>query len=278
MALIVSNNFAALSAQRNLANTSRRLENSISRLSSGLRVATAADDAAGLSISERMRAQIRSLQQAQRNANDGISMANTADGALNEISAMLIRMRELAIQSLNGTSGTAERNALDAEYQGLVDEIDRVAKTTTFMGAKILDGSMVVNGIEFQVGPGTTSNDRILVSGAAATASQLLLSGTDINTDIDTTKAAITQVDGAIDKVNATRSRFGAVANRMNATITSIATVLQNQMATESRIRDVDVAAETAEFARLQVLQQAGVAVLAQANTLTQSALSLLRF
>ncbi len=277
MALTINTNLASITAQRNLAYSSRRLESSVSRLSSGLRIATAADDAAGLSISERMRAQIRSLQQAQRNANDGISLANTADGALNEISAMLIRMRELAVQSLNGTSATAEQNALNTEFQGLIDEIDRVAKTTTFAGVKILDGSLV-DGMDFQVGTGTGSVDRVNVSVAAATASQLLISGTDINTDGDTTRAAIIQVDGAIDKINAARSRFGAVVNRMSSTISTIAAVLQNTIATESRIRDVDIATETAEFARAQVLQQAGVAILAQANTITQSALALLRF
>ncbi len=275
MAVTVNTNVASITAQRNLSQNTRRLESSIAKLSSGLRIASAADDSAGLAISEKMRARIRSLQQAQRNASDGVSLANTADGALNEISAMLVRMRELAVQAVNGTSDQDQRDALDAEFQSLLDEIARVAKSTVFNDLKLLNGT---NTVVFQVGSETSTDSRITVTPVDMTVTTLGLDGEAINGSAGAIRAAMTAIDGAIDAVNAGRSKFGAVVNRMSTTVSILGSLIQSTIATESRIRDADVAAETAEFTRAQVLQQAGVSVLAQANATTQAALQLLRY
>ncbi len=275
MAITVNTNVASITAQRNLSLNSRRLEGSISKLSSGLRIATAADDSAGLAISEKMRARIRSLQQAQRNAADGVSLANTADGALNEISGMLVRMRELAVQAVNGTSDQDQRNALDAEFQSLLDEITRVSRSTVFNDIKLLNGSTTV---VFQVGSEVSVDSRITVTPIDTTLTTLGLDGEAINGTATDIRTAMTAIDSAVDDVNAARSKVGAVVNRMSTTVSIVGSLIQNTIATESRIRDADVAVETAEFTRAQVLQQAGVAVLAQANSITQAALQLLRF
>ncbi len=275
MAVTVNTNVASITAQRNLSMNSRRLESSISKLSSGLRIASAADDSAGLAISEKMRARIRSLQQAQRNAADGVSLANTADGALNEISAMLVRMRELAVQAVNGTSDQDQRDALDAEFQSLLEEVARVSKSTVFNDIKLLNGS---NTVVFQVGSETSVDSRITVTPIDTTVTTLGLDGEAINGSAGAIRNAMTALDTAIDSVNAARSKVGAVVNRMSTTVSIVGSLIQNTIATESRIRDADVAVETAEFTRAQVLQQAGVSVLAQANSITQAALQLLRF
>ncbi len=277
MALAINTNTASLAVQRNLSSTSRQIETSIGRLSSGLRIATASDDAAGLVISEKMRAQIRSLQQAQRNANDGISVATIGDGALNEISSMLIRMRELAIQSLNGTNGTTERDALDKEYQAMKDEIGRISEVTAFNGVPLLNGT-ATGGFVFQVGSFTTANDTITISAVDTTITTLSLDTTFINGSTGAIETAVARLDSALATVNAARGDFGAAANRMHTTITTIGSLVQNTIAAESRIRDADMAVETAAFTRGQVLQSAGVSVLAQANTLSQAVLQLLRF
>jgi flagellin len=274
MGLRINTNTASLNAQRNLTQTTEALQRSLERLSSGLRITRASDDAAGLAISERFRAEVRSLQQAQRNAMDGISMLQIAEGALNETSGILIRLRELAIQSANGTLGTGERAALDAEFQALVGEIDRVAAVTEFNGTALLDGSAVT--VTFQVGANNTTNDQISVTGVDATSTGIGVSGLLVDTQANA-QAAIAAVDTAIDSVTSLRADFGTAQNRLESTIRSIAVSVENTSAAESRIRDVDVASETALMTRAQVLQQAGIAVLAQANVSTQSALALLR-
>jgi flagellin len=274
MGLRVNTNVASLNAQRNLANTTERLNRSFDRLSSGLRITRAADDAAGLAISERFRADVRSLQQAQRNANDGISLLQIAEGALNESSSILIRMRELSIQSANGTLGSSERATLDQEFQALISEIDRVAAVTEFNGTALLDGSTTT--VTFQVGSNNTANDRISVGGVDATATGLTLGAADITTAANA-QTALDTIDAAIDTLTSLRADFGTAQNRLESTIRSIAVSVENSAAAESRIRDVDVAAETATLTRNQVLQQAGVSVLAQANVSSSLALALLQ-
>ncbi len=276
MALIVNTNIASINAQRHLAANTRRLEGAIGRLSSGLRITGAAEDSAGLAISEKMRAKIRSLQQAQRNASDGISLAHTADGAMNEISAMLVRMRELAVQAANGTSDQDQRDALNDEYQSLLSEIQRVAQSTVFNNIELLNGGSAV---VFQVGSETSTIDRISVGVVDMKITALGVDGTVINAaNVSVIRDSINAVDAAITEVNEARSQFGAAVNRMTTTVSILGSLVQNTIAAESRIRDADVAIETAEFTRAQVLQQAGVSVLAQANSITQSALQLLRF
>lgn len=274
MGLRVNTNVASVNAQRNLVNTTDRLNRSLERLSSGLRITRASDDAAGLAISERFRAEIRSLSQAQRNANDGVSMLQIAEGALNETSGILIRLRELAIQSANGTLGTGERTTLNDEFQALVGEISRIAAVTEFNGTQVLNGGSGV-AVTFQIGTNNTANDRITVTGVDATASGVGVSGLSITT-MSGAQGALSAIDSAIDTVSNLRAQFGAAQNRLESAIRSIAVAVENTTAAESRIRDVDVASETAEMTRNQVLQQAGVAVLAQANISTQAALRLL--
>ncbi len=273
MGLRVNTNPASLNAQRNLQNTTNRLNRSLERLSSGLRITRAADDAAGLAISERFRAEIRSLGQAQRNANDGVSLLQVAEGALNETSGILVRLRELSVQSMNGTLGTAERAALDDEFQALLSEIDRIAAVTQFNGTQVLNSTGV--SVTFQVGIDNTSSDSITVSGVDATTSGIGVSGLDI-ASAGAASAALSAVDAAVGDIASLRAQFGAAQNRLESAIRSLGVSIENTSAAESRIRDVDIASETAELTRNQVLQQAGVSVLAQANFSTQVALSLL--
>jgi flagellin len=274
MGLRINTNVASLTAQRNLTQTTQALQRSLERLSSGLRITRASDDAAGLAISERFRAEVRSLQQAQRNALDGVSMLQVAEGALNETSGILIRMRELAIQSANGTLGTGERATLNAEFQDLIDEIDRIGAVTEFNGTTLLDGTAPT--VTFQVGVHNTANDQISVTGVDATATGLGVAALDIS-DVAGAQGALDTLDTAIDDLSGLRGGFGTAQNRLESAIRSIAVAAENTSAAESRIRDVDFASETAILTRNQVLQQAGIAVLAQANVSTQSALALLQ-
>lgn len=275
--LTLGTNVASLAAQRNLSRNEGVMNKAMARLSSGLRINTAADDAAGLAISEKLRASLRGLAQAQRNANDGISMLQTAEGALNETSDMLVRMRELAVQSANGTLGTNERVALHSEFTQLRQEIDRIATVTDFAGIKLLDGSQSA-GVTFQVGTGNTSNDRIAVSIAAAYTSSLnsSLNTASIST-VSGAQSSLTYIDTAINTLNQKRGVYGAKQNRLYTTINNLSAAHENLSAANSRIRDADVAAESANFTRSQILMQAGVSVLAQANQLPSSALSLIR-
>ncbi len=274
MGLRVNTNVASLNAQRNLANTTNRIGRSLERLSSGLRINRAGDDAAGLAISEKFRATIRSLEQAQRNANDGVSLIQVAEAALDEVSNSLIRMRELAVQSANGTLGSSERTALQDEFTALRNEIDRIAATTEFNGISLLNGS---SSVAFQVGVDGTTNDRITVSSVDATVSGIGVAGLSITTAASA-QGALATLDSAINTVASLRGTLGAAQNRLESTIRSLAVAVENTSAANSRIRDVDVAAETAALTRNQVLQQAGVAVLAQANLSGSIALGLLNF
>ena len=275
MGLTVNSNLASLNAQRNLGKTERVLTTAMTRLSSGLRITSAADDAAGLAISEKLRAQVRGLAQAQRNANDGISLVQTAEGALNEVGDMLIRMRELSVQSANGTLGTSERNALHAEYNALYDEIDRIAQVTEFNGTKLLDGSLST-GLTFQVGLNNATTDQIGITVAATRATTLgLTSGVTLSTQSGA-QSALAVIDTAISTVASRRGSLGAVQNRLYSTINNLAAAHENLSAANSRIRDTDVASESASLMRGQILMQSGIAVLAQANQLPSLALSLL--
>ena len=274
MGLRVNTNVASINAQRNLSAVTDRLSNNYRRLSTGLRISTAADDAAGLAISERLRSQVRSLDQAKRNANDGISLVQTAEGALNEVSSILTRLRELAIQSSNGSVSNQDKETLDEEFQSLISEVNRIGRSTEFNGIKLLDGSSST--VSFQVGFGTTSGiDTLSVSLSAALSTTLSLNSLDIGSGGATT-TAISNIDAAINTVSSLRGSLGAVQNRLGSTINNLAVQVENLSAAESRIRDVDVAYETAQLTRNNILQSASISVLSQANSQPQTALQLL--
>ncbi len=276
MGLRVNTNLASINAQRNLMNTGVKLGKSLEKLSSGLRINRAGDDAAGLAISESLKSEIRALQQASRNANDGISMVQTAEGSLDEISGIAIRLRELAEQAANGTLGQNERQFLDDEFQALTSEIDRIAATTEFNGTQLIDGSG--GAVAIQVGTGSTADDRIDLDFATTVDATALSLDTATLTGADGANArdAIDSLDSALTTITQTRASFGAVQNRLESTVRNLGVAVENLSAANSRIRDVDVAEESANLTSLQILQQAGVSVLAQANVAPQSALSLL--
>jgi flagellin len=274
MALTILTNTASLSAQRNLANTQRAQQGNISRLSSGLRIAQASDDAAGLGISEKMRAQIKSLAQAGRNANDGVSMIQVAEGAMNEQAGILTRLRELAVESANGTLGASERGFITAEGTQLVSELSRIAAVTDFNGVKMLGANS--GATSFQVDTGATLNDSISVTFAKTDATTMGVGALDFSSAASS-QTAMGLIDTAITTLSTNRATIGAVQNRLNVTISNLSSAFDNVTAAESRIRDVDVASESAALTRNQILSQAGVAVLAQANQIPSLALSLLR-
>jgi flagellin len=275
MGLFINTNIASLNARGNLDMVTGRLQKSYSRLSSGLRIVVAADDAAGLAISERMRAQVASLSQAQRNANDGISLVQVGEGAMNELDNILIRMRELSIEANNGTVSASDKDTLNQEFSNLVAEVDRIAKSTQFNGVNLLDGS--TTNVVFQVGANTTAGiDTLNIGLVSVLASDLGISTLDISSAGSAT-TAINAIDGALNKVVAARGDLGAIQNRLQSTITNLGVSVENLSAAESRIRDVDVASETAELTRNSIMQQAAVSVLAQANVQPQVALSLLK-
>ena len=274
MGLRVNTNIASINAQRNTAQVTTRLARNYQRLSTGLRIATAADDAAGLAISERLRSQVRSLSQASRNANDGISLVQVGEGALNEVSNILVRLRELAIQSASGSSSTADKNTIREEFDSLVNEINRIAQSTEFNGIKLLDGSS--SSVSFQIGFGTRAGiDTLAVTLSAALSTTLSLQSLDIGSGGATT-TAITNIDAAINTISSLRGSLGAVQNRLGSTINNLAIQVENLSAAESRIRDVDVAYETAQLTRNNILQSASISVLSQANSQPQAALQLL--
>jgi flagellin len=280
MTISVLTNVASLNAQRNLTATQSALAASVGRLSSGMRINTAADDAAGLGISENLKANIRSLAQAQRNANDGISMSQVAEGSMNEMQGIVSRMRELAVQSANATLGNTERGYIQTEFVQLSDEINRISAVTDFNGQKLLDGS-ASTGLTFQIGIQNTANDRISMSITKLTTStlgstSLHLSAASLSTAANA-QTAIGTFDKAIQQLSQARAKVGATQNRMTVTVSNLAVAQENLTAANSRIRDVDVAQESANLTKSQILSQAGLAVLAQANQLPQSALSLLR-
>ncbi|HBH62367.1 MAG TPA: flagellin FliC [Nitrospiraceae bacterium] len=281
MALIVNTNLLSLNAQRNVKNTQNQLGTSVERLSSGLRINSAKDDAAGMAISMKLTAHVRSLNQAVRNAQDGISVVQTAEGGMNEIHNILTRMRELSQQASTGILATSDRSALNQEFQDLKSEITRIADTTEFNGLKLLNGSLSTNGVSLQVGINNTANDRITVSGGSFNdidASALGLSATVSSIDsAANAQSMLSLVDTAIGTVSTRRGNLGGVQNRLGSTIANLEIAAENLSAANSRIKDADFAIETANLTRSQIILQAGVAVLSQANTIPQYALQLLQ-
>ncbi|MDH5741595.1 MAG: flagellin [Nitrospira sp.] len=274
MALIINNNPASIAAQRNLSINTLGLNRSVERLSSGLRVTRAADDAAGLGLSESLRAQIRSINQATRNASDGISLTQIADGAAATIGSLLARLRELSSQSASGTVGNTERSYIDQEFVALRSEIDRIAQVTEFNGQALTSGSSISFSIAigFRSGSGNTLDLAL----NDITTTSLGLSSVNVSTSANAT-SALANVDNAISAIASARAEYGSIQNRFEATIANLQVTSENLTAAESRIRDADIALETSVFTKNQILVQAGIATLAQANTLPQQALALLR-
>jgi flagellin len=274
MALIVNNNLASIAAQRNLSINTLNLNRSVERLSSGLRITRAADDAAGLGLSESLRAQIRSINQATRNASDGISLTQIADGAAATIGSLLTRLRELSSQSASGTVGNTERSYIDQEFVALRSEIDRIAQTTEFNGQALTSGSSISFSVAigFRSGAGNTLDLAL----NDITTSSLGLSSVNVSTSANAT-SALSNVDNAISAIASARAEYGSIQNRFEATIANLQVTSESLTAAESRIRDADIALETSIFTKNQILVQAGIATLAQANTLPQQALALLR-
>jgi len=280
MAQMINTNVPSLTAQRNLSASQGQLATSIGRLSSGLRINSAKDDAAGLAIANRMDSQARGMNVAIRNSMDGISLAQTAEGGLGKVSDMLQRMRELAVQSSNATNTSTDRDSLNNEFRQLADEIDRTLNATKFNGQAILSGA--AGSQVFQVGSESTSYDQLTVTTgnmatsaniAAVTGTVGIISGTTGSN----AQSMITAIDLALTTVNSERSTYGAVQNRFEAIIANLQVASENQSAAKSRIMDADFAAETAALTRTQILQQAGTAMLAQANQLPQQVLQLLK-
>ena len=273
MALSINTNVASLNAQRNLGASQSSLGTAMQRLSSGMRINSAKDDAAGLAISNRMTSQVRGLNQAVRNANDGISLAQTAEGAMNEITNILQRMRELSVQSASDTNNDTDRTSIQAEVKDLVAEIDRIASTTEFNDTKLLSGGFSNKVV--QVGAKGGGANEIKISIAAMTAGTLSVSGLSVSAQASAS-TAINTIDEAITKVDTARGTLGAVQNRLESTIANLSNVSENVSAARSRILDADIAQETSNMTKFNILQQAGVSILAQANQAPQLALSLL--
>lgn len=276
MGLRINTNTASLNAQRTMWGTKLGLDKNMERLSSGYRINRAGDDAAGLAISENLKAQIRGLKQSSRNAQDGISLVQVAEGALNEVSAILIRLRELSVQAASDTIGPVERQFLNVEYDQLISEVDRIADGTEFNGTPLLAGTGSI--LDFQVG--TRNNpeiDRISFDASKADANSAAL-GVNLTSVSDKASAqnALSLIDQAIVSVSAMRADFGAIQNRLQSIVSNIQVSVENMASANSRIRDVDVAEETSDFTKNNILLQAGTAVLAQANQSSNTALSLL--
>ncbi|MDF1582059.1 MAG: flagellin [Methyloprofundus sp.] len=279
MAMVINTNVASINSQRQLTNSNNALATSMERLSSGLRVNSAKDDAAGLAIGNRMDSQIRGMTVATRNASDGISMAQTAEAAMGEITQTMQRMRDLAVQSANdGAVTSGDREKLQSEFKQLNDELTRIVKNTEFNGKKIINGSLS-DGIAIQVGANTTADNQISVD--VANVSGTIASVTDASIGSTATAsgalAAIAAIDSAIEAIDTSRAKLGAVQNRFTTTISNLQSSIENQSAAKSRIMDTDFAAETAQLSRNQILQQAGTAMLSQANQAPQAVLGLLR-
>jgi flagellin len=277
----INTNISSLNAQRNLNSSQASLAVSMQRLSSGLRINSAKDDAAGLAIAERMNAQVRGMNVAVRNANDGISMSQTAEGALSKVGDALQRMRELAVQSRNATNSSSDKDSLNKEFSQLQSEISRVLGGTSFNGKKILGSDATA--MTFQIGANTTSDDTITMTTEDMTANTDITAVTVSTAVIDASATSgdiatvIDNIDTAIDTINDQRATFGASQGRFDAIISNLQSSVEAQSAARSRIMDTDFAAETANLSRAQILQQAGTAMVAQANQLPQNVLSLLR-
>jgi flagellin len=286
MASFINTNMASLNTQNNLTKSQGALNTSIQRLSSGMRVNSAKDDAAGMAIANRMDSSIRGNTVAMRNANDAISFSQTAEGALGKINDNLQRMRELAVQSANGSNGEDDRSLLNTEFSQLKDEINRIQSNTSFNGINVMGGTASKT-VSFQIGEGTTADDRIAVTIDAST-NLTTAAGSTISINAgaaDSTgtvgqtaaRAAITAIDAAIKEVNVAQIKHGANQNRFQAVISTLQVGVENQTSARSRIMDTDYAAETATMARGQILQQAGMAMLAQANQLPNGVMALMR-
>jgi flagellin len=281
---VINTNYLALVSQNNLQKSQSALGSAIERLSSGMRINSAKDDAAGQAIANRFTAQVRGLTQAARNANDGISIAQTTEGSLNEINNNLQRIRELAVQAYNGTNSADDITSINAEIKQRFDEIERVATKTEFNGTNVLDGS-AASGIAIQVG--ARDGDTITITGTDATVATLLsgsssISATGLATSVSggvtvVTSGALAEIDAAIKQVDTMRSDLGAIQNRFQSTIANLNNTVTNLSAARSRIEDADYAVEVSNMTRAQILQQAGTSVLAQANQVPQTVLSLLR-
>ena len=274
MAQTINTNIPALTARRNLSGSQLNMATAMQRLSSGLRINSAKDDAAGLAIAERMNSQVRGMNVAIRNANDGISFAQTAEGGLNEIGSMLQRMRELAVQSLNGTNSSSDRQNLNVEYKALSDEIARITATTKFNSAGVLNNTDTVT---FQVGANTGTNEQISVVAVNATSASGVGSAAGIEiSNASGAGSALLALDIGIGAITTARAQFGAVQSRFQSAINNLQISVENQAAARGRIVDADFAVETAALTRAQILQQAGNAMVAQANAAPQSVLQLL--
>ncbi len=282
MALRVNTNIASINSQRNLSVSTNRLNKSLEKISSGLRINRAADDPAGLAVSEKLRAQVKGFGQAVRNANDAVSLVQTAEGALGEVNNILTRMKEIATQSANGTLSQTDRNNLDKEFQALASEITRISNVTEFNGTNLINGDISASStaMTFQIGIDNTGNDRLSLQMNDLDASALKLgdssgSTTTIST-VGTAQSALDDIDSAINVVTTNRGTLGALQNRLESTINNLMVSSENASAAQSRIRDVDFATETANYVKQQILVQAGTSILSQANMAPQAALSLL--
>ena len=275
MTLSVVTNLSSIRAQRNLNKATTSLSGHIEKLSSGLRINRASDDAARSAISTQMAANLTGLKQAERNSNDAISMIQTAEGGMNEVSGIVTRMRELSVQAANsGTMDTTERGYLDQEFQLLESELNRIVEVTEYSGVKLINGDQS-GGVSFQVGFSNSANDQISVSISSITGTTLGLNDESLST-ASNASAAITALDTALQSVSTARASLGATQNRLSMTISNLGSMYENTADSLSRLRDVDVAEETAAFTRTQILTEAATSVLASANTIPQSALKLL--
>ncbi len=276
MAQSINTNLLSINAQRNLTGSQSAMQLAVQRLSSGLRVNSSKDDAAGLAIAERMSAQVRGMNVAIRNANDAISMAQVADGALGQLAEIAQRMRELAVQSANATNDSGDRDNLNTEYQELAKELTRTIDGAKFNGKQIIGAD--AGSLNFQVGATTASEDKVLVTSTnLASATELTAVTSGAIDDVAGADAAMDDIDELLNEINTQRATYGAVQNRFSSIISTLQVSVENQSAARSRIMDADFASETAALTRAQVLQQAGQAMLAQANSSTSSILSLLQ-
>lgn len=279
MGLRITTNMSSITAQRHLLRSKRDLDSTLEKLASGYRINKAGDDAAGLAISEKLRSRTRGLAQAQRNANDGISLVQVAEGGLNEMQNILIRLRELGVQAASDTLGARERKYLNEEFGALKDEIDRIANGADFNGTKLLNGTGGILDIQVNTGgENILGVDRIIIPAFKADANldKIGLDFTEIGTKGEAQKALAT-IENAIDTISGMRGDFGAIQNRLASTVENISVSIENLQAAKSRIKDVDIAEETANLTKNNILVQAGVSVLAQANNLPKAALTLLQ-
>ena len=272
--MIINHNITAMNSYRNLTQTNIRVNSSLEKLSSGLRINRAGDDAAGLAISEKMRGQVKGLDMATKNAQDSISLIQTAEGALNETHSILQRMRELAVQSANDTNTSSDRDQIQLEVNQLVSEINRIGETTQFNGMNLLSGSYSSTGLSFHVG--ANASQAVTLNISSMRASALGVSSISVSSQTGA-NAAITTVDSAINAVSTQRSKLGAVQNRLEHTINNLGTAAENLQAAESRIRDVDMSKEMVNYSKETIIEQSGTAMLAQANAMPQSVLNLLK-